>query len=205
MKNRKKLTEEEINEIKKIQETKKETKESILFETDLLSPKEAKKEAKKRDKKKESEIHEVIGGETFTIASIKELNKMLLKVAGDYAGPFFVTAYSDVFRKLTGLKKDEKHPHYSPSIFAVYTLRYVYRRFKIKNLIKELQDRNPYITGLTIRANKHFQYFKREEEIKKLVGFIDDVITWGNKCKDMTEFDEMYCRQFGLPTDGTLF
>lgn len=201
MKNKKSISEEELNEIKHIKETKEATKDTIVFGADLLSP----KEAKKRNKQKEKDVYQAIGGETFSIASIKELNKMLLKVAGEYAGPIFITKFYDVFRKLTGYKKDEKHPHYNPSIFAIYTLRYVYRRFKIKNLIKELQGRNPYITGQFIRANKHYQYFKREEDIQQLVGFIDDVTTWGNKCKDMTEFDEVYCKQFGLPTDGALF
>ena len=201
MKNKKSLSEEELNEIKRIKETKQSTKDSILFEADRLSP----KEAKSRNTQKEKEIHQAIGGETFSIASIKELNRMLLKVAGDHEGPLFVIEYYDVFRKLTGFKKDEQHPHYNPSIFAVYTLRYVYRRFKIKNLIKELQDRNPYITGQYVRANKHYQYFKREEDVKKLVGFIKDVIFWGNRCNDMTEFDERYCREYGLPTDGALF
>ena len=200
MKNKKNLTEPEVNELKKIQETKQDVRKNILFETDLLSP----KEAKIRDRKKEAVIIEMIGGEPFSIASIKELNKMLLKVAGDFAGPLFVTAFYDTFRKLTGFKKDEKYPHYNPSIFAVYTLRYVYRRFKIKNLVSELQKRNPYVTGQFIRANKHYQYFRREEDINKLIGFINDVITWGDKCKDMTEFDEKYCKQFGLTTDGVI-
>lgn len=201
MKDKKPLTDEELNELKRIKETKEDTKASILFGTNLLSP----IEAKKRDRKKEAEIHQAIGGDFFSIASIKELNKMLSKAAGAYAGPIFITAFYDVFRKLTGYKKDEKHPHYNPCIFAIYTLRYVYRRFKIKNLIKELQDRNPYITGQTIRGNKHFQYFKREEDIDKLMGFIKDVIRVGNECGDMTQFDEVYCRTFGLPTDGQIF
>ena len=201
MKKKKSLSEEELNESKRIQETKESTKGSILFGTDLLSP----KEAKKRDRQKERDVHQAIGGEYFTIASIKDLNKMLLKKAGEFEGPIFIASFYDVFRKLTGFKKDEKHPHYNPSIFALYTLRYVYRRFKIKNLIKELQSRNPYITGQTIRCNKHYKYFKREEDIEKIIGFIKDVITIGDKCVDMTEFDEKYCRQFGLPTDGQLF
>lgn len=200
MKNKKNLTEIEVNELKKIQETKPDVKKSILFEADLLTP----KEAKKRDRKKEAVIIKMIGGEQFSIASVKELNKMLLKVAGDFGGPLFVTAYYDTFRKLTGFKKDEKHPHYNPSIFAVYTLKYVYRRFKIKNLISELQKRNPYVTGQFIRANKHYQYFRREEDVNKIIGFIKDVIIWGDKCKDMTEFDEMYCKEFGLTTDGVI-
>lgn len=202
MKNKNKLTEEDLNEIKKIQETKKETRDSILFGTELLTP----KEKKNRDKKKEKEVYELASGEPITIASIKELNKMLFKRAAPYEGPIFMSSFYDVLRKLTGYKKSKKHPaHYNPSIFAVYTLRYVYRRFKIKNLIKELQSRNPFITGQTVRANKHFQYLKREDDILKLIGFIKDVIDVGGKCNDMTQFDEVYCRQFGLPTDGTLF
>ncbi|MBL7740333.1 MAG: hypothetical protein JNK14_14045 [Chitinophagaceae bacterium] len=202
MRNRKPLTDEELNEIKRIQETKESTKDSILFGADLISPKEAKK---KRDKQKESEVHQLIGGGHFTIASVKELNKMLLKQAGAYMGPLFIPSFYDVLRKLTGFKKSKKHPNYNPSIFAVYTLRYVYRRFKIKNLISELQSRNPFLTGQSIRANKHFQYLKREEDIVKLVGFIKDVVEVGNECNDMTEFDEVYCRRFGLPTDGVMF
>ena len=78
MKNKKNLTEPEANELKKIQETKEDVKKNILFEAALLTP----KEAKKRDRKKENEIIEMIGGEPFSIASIKQLNRMLLKVAG---------------------------------------------------------------------------------------------------------------------------
>lgn len=201
MKNKKKLTEEEINEIKKIQETKKETKDSILFGADLLTP----KEAKKRDRKKEKEIIDLIGGGQTSIYSRKQFNNILLKKP-KYRDVTFVEDFYNELYRLTGLVKDKDHPHFRPNIFADYTVKYIYGRFMIKNLMNELRERNPFLTHELFREFKHY-YWLNEENYDKLVVFINDAILYMRKFEDknMFKFDVEYCKEYLIKNNEDLF
>ncbi len=201
MKNNNILSEEELKQVKHIQETKQETKEGILFNTNLLT----RKEAKKIDRSKEKVIIYLIGGDKTSIYSRKQFNKILLKNPKHRDITFIEDFYNEMYR-LTGLEKSKDHPHYKPNIFAEYTIKYIYGRFKIKNLMDELRERNPFLTHELFREFKHY-YLLNEENYDKLVVFINDAINYMRKFenKNMFKFDVEYCKEYGIKNNEDLF
>lgn len=193
----KKLSEEELKKIREIQETKDDVKNDILFRTN----EEDKRKKKERDQKKEEEIYRLTGG---IYKSLKSFNAILLKSAV-FRDVTFVEAFYNHLYRMTGLKKDENNPHHRPNIFAFYTIKYIYRRFNIKNLMDELRDRNPFITAESMREFKHYQFFN-EENYSKLLAFIDDFIKYANEHPTpLYQFDVDYCKKYNLTTDGDMF
>lgn len=196
---KRKLTDKELEKLKRIKEENQALQDAILFETEALKP----KEAKKRNEEKEKEIIQLLGNRQTSIFSQKEFQKILLKDATFRDITFSPELYDEWYR-LTGLKKDEEHPNQKPEIFAFYTIKYVYGRFNIKNLMDELRSRNPFLTGQSIREHKHYQ-FLNDEYYNQLCGFISTLTVFAKDYNTMFEFDIKYCKQFGLTTDGDMF
>jgi hypothetical protein len=192
-----KLSEEDLKKMKEIQDTKDDVKDDILFRT----IEEDKKKKKERDQKKEEEINNLTGG---AYKKQKSFNSILLKSAV-FRDITFIEAFYDHLFRMTGLKKDENNPHHRPNIFAEYTIKYIYRRFNVRNLMDELRDRNPFITAESMREFKHYQFFN-EENYSKLLGFIDDFIQYCNEHPTpLFQFDIDYCKHYNLTTDGDMF
>jgi hypothetical protein len=197
---KKNLSEEELQELKKIQETKEDTKNDILFRT----TEEDEKKKKERDRKKEDEIISLTGGGQISYKNLKSFNTVLL-LSAIFRNITFREEFYDHLWRMTGLERDKNNPHYRPNIFAVYTIKYIYRRFNIKNLMDELRVRNPFITAESMREFKHYQFFN-EENYLKLLGFIDEFVQY---CNDhptaLYQFDVDYCKKHNLTTDGDMF
>jgi hypothetical protein len=194
------LSEEELQKLKEIQESKEDVKNEILFRTSV----EDKKKKKERDQKKEEEIINLIGGDHTSYKSQRNFNAVLL-LSAVFREVTFVEAFYDHLYRMTGLKRDKNNPHYRPNIFALYTIKYIYRRFSIKNLMEELRSRNPFITAESMREFKHYQYFN-EENYLKLLNFINDFIKFCDRHPTpLHQFDVDYCKEFGLNTDGDMF
>lgn len=199
MKKDPKLTDEHLKRVSPDQKTKTETKEDILFRTEELT----KQRLKERNKKKEEEIFELTGGGQTSIRSLRNFNKILLKnpVIREVT---FVKEFYDHLYRLTGLPRSESNPHYKPDVFAEYTIKYIYGRFNIKNLLPELRDRNPYITAESMREFKHYHYFN-EESYNRLLGFISEFMSFAKGFEKLHEFDIAYCKKYNLTTDGDIF
>ncbi len=200
---KKKLTDEELEKLKQIKEANKALQDLILLNTEALNP----AQAKARDLKKEKELIDLIGADPVSIYSIKQFNKLLLKRATK-RDITFINKFYDNFFILTGIKKDEKNPHWKPFVFALFTIKYIYRRFRIKNLMDELRNRNPFLTGEMFREFKHYQFFN-DEYYKQLIEFINDVTEMQDECLEkglaMYQFDVKYCKKYNLLTDTDLF
>jgi hypothetical protein len=205
MEKKKPPTDEELKKLKQVnqpkvsKEAKQSEKEGILFETAALTQ----KKLRERNKEKDKEIFELTDGRRMSIFSKKQFDKMLLK-SPVFRDVTFVPEYYDELYRLTGLKKSETNPHQKPDIFSVYTIKYIYRRFNIKNLMQELWNRNPFITGQSFREFKHYNFFD-EANYLRLLGFINDMVTFAKKCNTMYEFDVEYCKHYGLTTDADMF
>lgn len=200
MKNNRKLTDEELEKLKQLKETNQELQDSILFETEALRP----KEAKKINEQKEKEIRHLLSGEPFSVYSKKQFNKMLLKNPA-FRDITFVPEFYDALYSLTGLKKTEDNQNQKPEIFAVYTIKYIYRRFNIRNLMLELWERNPFLTNESFREFKHYQLLN-DENYTKLLGFINDFIKFAKGYeRKLYQFDIDYCKEYGLTTDMDMF
>lgn len=199
---KRKLTSEELEKLQRLKEQKQAEKDSILFDTEALTP----KQAKKINREKEKEILELVGGGQTSIYTRKQFSKMLLKRPDLDRGKTFVDEFYDQLYRLTGLKKNKKQPHEKPHVFAGYTVKYIYGLFKIKNLMDELRTRNPFLTAEMFREFKHY-HFLNEENYYKLIGFINNAIEFMKGCKPkaMHEFDVKYCKHFGIKTDQDLF
>lgn len=196
--NEKILSEEELQKLKEIQD-RKEANE-ILFRTS----EDDKKRKKEIDKKKEADIISLIGGDSTSYKDQKKFNSILLKSAV-FRDITFIEAFYDHLYRMTGLKKDEKNLHHRPNIFAWYTIKYIYRRFSIKNLMGELQSRNPFITAESMREFKHYQFFNEENYIK-LLGFINDFVKFADEHPTrLHQFDIDFCKEYNLTTDGDMF
>jgi len=192
------LSEDELQKLKAIQDAKEAAE--ILFRTS----KEDQKRKKERDKKKEADIINLTGGGTTSYKTQKNFNAILLKSAV-FRDVTFIEAFYDHLYRMTGLKKDEKNPHHRPNIFAMYTIKYIYRRFNIKNLMVELQSRNPFITAESMREFKHYQFFN-EENYLKLLDFINDFVRFADKNPTrLHQFDIDFCKEYNLTTDGDMF
>jgi P63C domain len=192
-----KLSEEELKKLKEIEESKEDVKNEILFRT----IEEDKKKKKERDQKKEDEINDLTGG---AYKKHKSFNLILLKSAV-FRNVTFIEAFYDHLFRMTGLKKDENNPHHRPNIFAEYTIKYIYRRFNIRNLMDELRDRNPSITAESMRDFKHYQFFN-EENYVNLLCFIKDFIQYCDEHPTpLFQFDIDYCKHYNLTTDGDMF
>lgn len=193
------LSEEEIKKLNFIQKTKEDVKSEILFRT----TEEDQKRKKESDQEKDEVIRKLTGGNT-TYKNKKLFNTVLLGSAV-FRNVTFVEAFYDHLYRMTGLKRDPQKPNHRPNIFAVYTIKYIYRRFNIKNLMIELQSRNPFITAESMREFKHYQFFN-EENYLKLIGFIDDFIQFADEHPTpLYQFDIDYCKKYNLTTDGDMF
>ena len=197
---KKKITDEERERLRQIEEANKALMASILMETEALTP----ADVKMRDLKKEQEVFELLNGDKTSIYTQRLFNTILMPTAQardiTYKPPYYDRLFA-----MTGLKKSEKDPHYKPGIFAYYTEKYIYDRFNIRNLMEELRERNPFITGSSMREFKHYRFFN-DPNYRKLQGFISDFIAFseGYDLK-MYQFDIDYCKKYNLTTDGDLF
>ncbi len=144
-------------------------------------------------------------GRSTSLDELGKISDLLLMEAREYSVTF-VSEYYDQMRRLTGFKKDKLNPHHKPCIFAIYTIKYAYGRFNLKELIRELQNRNPYLPGLTIRNFKHFQ-LTNEEAHEHLRGFIQDMITVMKTCpnKKWSQFVTKYSKMYNLAFPDDLF
>jgi len=195
-----KLSEEESEKMKEIQDTKEDVMNEILFKTG----EEDKKKKKERDQKKEEEIINLTGGGKTSYKQQRDFNSVLL-LSAVFRDITFVPEFYDHLYRMTGLKKDSNNPHHKPGIFSVYTIKYIYRRFNIKNLMDELRTRNPFITAECMREFKHYQYFN-EENYNKLLGFIKEFIAFcDERPTALYQFDIDYCKKYNLTTDGDMF
>jgi len=200
MKNDRKLTDEELEKLKQLKETNKELQDAILFETEALRP----KEAKKRNEQKEKEIRHLLSGEPFSVYSKKQFNKMLLKNP-TFRDITFIQDYYDALYRITGLKKSKEHPNQKPEIFAVLTIKFIYRRFNVRNLMLELWERNPFLTGESFREFKHYQLLN-DDNYLNLLSFINDFIKFAEGYeRKLYKFDIDYCKHFRLTTDMDMF
>lgn len=200
MKTKKPLTEDELQKLKQSQETKKAEKDALLFDSEALTQ----KKLKERNEQKEKEIRDLIGGGQVSVYDKKQFNKMLLKQP-TFRDVTFVPGFYDALYKLTGLKKSEENPHYKPEIFALHTIKYIYRRFNVKNLMIELWERNPFLTGEFFREFKHYQLLN-DENYLKLLGFISDFIEFAKDYENkLYQFDIDYCKKHNLTTDMDMF
>ena len=134
---------------------------------------------------------------------LKEISKMLLAAAKVYEKTF-PPEYYDEMRRLTGFRKDPKNPHHKPFIFSIYTIKYAYGRFNLKELIRVLQEKNPYLAGLNIRNYKHFQFFS-EADTERLIGFLQDMIRVMKSCKKWYQFENKYSKMYNLAFPDDLF
>ncbi len=198
--NQQNLSEEELQKLKEIQESKEAIKDEILFRTSEVD----KRRKKEIDRKKEDDIINLTGGGNTSYKAQRNFNAVLLKSAV-FRDVTFVDAFYDHLYRMTGLKKDENNPHHRPNIFAFYTIKYIYRRFNIKNLLQELQSRNPFITAESMREFKHYQFFN-EENYLRLIDFINDFIRFADEHPTpLHQFDIDYCKKYNLTTDGDMF
>lgn len=199
---KRKLTDEEQEKLRQIKEANKALQDAILFETEALKP----AQAKARDRKKEQEIINLVGGGQTSVYSRKQFNKILLKRPDLERGKTFVDEFYEQLYRLTGIKKNKKNPHEKPHVFAIYTIKYIYGRFMIKNLMDELRARNPFLTAEMFREFKHY-HFLNDENYNSLVGFINSAIEFMKECKSnaIHEFDVKYCKRYGIKTNVDLF
>src|SRR5690242_5199081 len=86
-------------------------------------------------------------GRSTSLGELTKIRDILLSEAREYSKTFPPQFYNEL-RRLTGYNKDKKNPHHKPMIFAIYTIKYVYGRFNLKDLIRELQQKNPFLPGL---------------------------------------------------------
>lgn len=159
--------------------------------------------AKDFQSKKEKEPIEFLDGRKTSLEELKEISKILLSSAREYEKTF-PPKYYDEMRRLTGFKKDPKHPHYKPFIFAIYTIKFAYGRYNLKELIRVLQEMNPYLAGLNIRNYKHFQFIG-ESDTARLKEFIQDMITVMETCKKWHQFESKYSKMYNLAFPDDLF
>jgi P63C domain len=190
-------------QIKQLLKHQREQKRRADLETAKLIFFKTEAQIEDRDANKEPVFIEFQNGRKTTFAEIQELNSLLLKQAKTYEKTY-PPVYYDELRRLTGLKKSKEYPHHNPSIFAVYTLQFIYRRFALKELIAALQERNPYITGYFFRRHKHFQ-FLNEEGQKQLEQFICEAVEVMTTCSKMHEFKVKYCQKYNLVIDRDMF
>lgn len=153
--------------------------------------------------KKQDQIKFLIGGKETTIGEVKETLRLLRKEAKEYKVTFIPSFY-DGLRKVTGYKKRKDKPHYKPSIFAHYTLRFIYSRFLYKGLIEELRRRNPLLVGLNMRNFKHFQFLDKEAQ-NMLEGYMHEMIAVLEESNSFIEFEEKYCKKYRLIWTQKLF
>ena len=142
-------------------------------------------------------------GRTTSLEEIGRIHDILLAEAREYSLTF-VSEYYSQMRRLTGYKADKKNPHHKPCIFAIYTIKYAYGRFNLKVLIRELQDRNPYLPGLNVRNFKHFQ-LTSEAAHEDLRSYIQDMITVMKTCQRWSQFETKYSRMYNLAFPDDLF
>jgi hypothetical protein len=159
--------------------------------------------AKDFQSKKEKEAIEFPDGRITSLEELNEISKMLLSAAKDYEKTF-PPKYYDEMRRLTGFKKDSNNPHHKPFIFSIYTIKFAYGRYNLKELIRTLQERNPYLAGLNIRNYKHFQFFS-ESDTERLKEFIQDMITVMESCTKWYQFENKYSKMYNLAFPDDLF
>jgi hypothetical protein len=156
------------------------------------------------DLKKKRLLIEFPDGRKTTEAELEEIVKIILNDARDYMITFRAEYY-DEMRRLTGYKRLKKNPNYNPSIFAIYTIKYAYGRFNLKELIRYLQSKNPFLAGLNCRNFKHFQLLD-DEHYSKLKGeYIEDMIRVMKTCKKWHQFESKYSKMYDLAFPDDLF
>lgn len=192
-----KFTEEELEQLKRIQEEKNQEvlKQFILDKTESninnkFSDEELDKELEKRK----------LLDSIADLWKIKNIGTNVLKEPIEHDTIFTQDYYKEIYR----LKewKYEGNISKKPWIVGRYTNEIIYYRFAAE-VLPFLRIINPYII-YGKRQYKHHQYLTSGARIK-LTRFISEAVEEMKKCGDWNEFRIKYCKKYNVPYQLNLF
>lgn len=191
MSEKRKLTDEELEKKRQIEEAKQFLMDSILEQTEKLTA----KQAAKKSKEKEDEILHLLGGGSFSISQWKSF---LTNHANQhpYLFPKDVPFYTEIYRLN---KWDDLDPtaFTKPPAVALWTNLLIYGRFP-KELLPAIQIMNPFVSGTCIRWDKNYNYLN-DEGYKMAVKFRDQAIEVMKTCNTWHEFRLKMAKEHGVP------
>jgi P63C domain len=187
----KRLTDEELEKKRQIEEARQFLMDSILEQTENLTA----KQAVKKNKEKEDEILQLIGGGSLSISQWKSF---LTNHANQhpYLFPNDVPFYTEIYR----LNKWDNLNPYSftkPPAVAHWTNILIYNRFP-KELLPVIQIINPFISGTCLRWDKNYNYLN-DEGYLMAIKFRDQAIEMMKKCSTWHEFRLKMSKEHGVP------
>lgn len=190
MSERRKLTDEELEKKRQIEEAKQFLMDSILEQTEKLTA----KKAAKKSKEKEDEILQLLGGGSFSISQWKTF---LTNHANKhpYLFPNDVAYYTEIYRLNNW---DDLNPtdFVKPPAVAQWTNELIYGRFP-KDLLPAIQIMNPFISGTCIRWDKNYNYLNQEGYMLA-IKFRDQAIEVMKTCLTWHEFRLKMAKEHGV-------
>jgi hypothetical protein len=170
--------------------------EFLISETEITS-----KEALAKQKQIESETRQMLSGETFTIAGLKEeFEQFLSKIEKDYEPKF--TLFLQRLGTLCKWTEEEMKKFRKPRIAPITIIELFYNRFPTGTL-QYMHEHNRYV-GYCIRRTKNYKLLN-EDGIRKLERLIDEANTLMPQCEDYYEFRKRMFENFQVPFQIELF
>lgn len=173
--------------------------ESILRQTEALTP----QQLKEKNKKKEEEKFELQNGEFNSIKEVKDYKAAHRQPYTPHFGynkPFYKNIYA--LNKVNGWIEEEHKRFAKRPEVAVWTMALIYARFGT-DVLRHLRTNNPLLFAY-IRKDKYFQYLTKEGQ-DKLDVFIDDFIRMSIGYSDWDKFEADYCAKYKLNRPQKLF
>jgi len=170
----------------------------LLFNTEITS-----QELVAKQKKIDNEKQQMISGEVFTFADLKEdYRKYMSEIEKNYEPKF--TLFLERFGALLNWTEDQKKKFRKPLITAVTIIELFYNRFP-EGTLKYMRNKNKYVNfKYLIRKTKNYK-FLNEDGIIKLERMIDEVNTLIPTCKDYYELRKKMFELYKVPYQIELF
>ena len=141
------------------------------------------------------EIIELLNGSKISPFDLKK--RFIAEIAQPWEVFFTKEFYSEVFRK-NGWPIPEGGISEKPHIVAQWTNEVIYLRFT-KEILDELRRKNPYMTGIWLRREKHHQWLS-DAGREKLRVFIQDAIDGMKACTGTWyDFQLAHAKKYNLP------
>lgn len=144
---------------------------------------------------RDHEIIELLNGSRISPFELKK--RFIAEIAQPWEVFFVQDFYAEVFR-LNGWPIPEGGISEKPQIVAQWTNEVIYLRFT-KDILDELRRKNPYMTGMWLRKEKHHQWLN-DAGRAKLREFIQDAIDGMKACTGTWyDFQLAHAKKYNLP------